>query len=176
MNIISIDPSKKCTGLFIKVDGKEESISISHSYKTPQEEVLQNIYAFFTHILHESKFHMGLIEGYWLANPRGMLIEPEIVGVIKLCFAQAKVPLITVNISIWKSIVKININKRKKEKEYLEAIRVKYGKDFGIVDEADAFLIYEATRQIAKNTKRMSNASMKIREKIKKVYQQGEAK
>lgn len=176
MNIISIDPSKACTGIFSKVANIERSFSISHGYNVSQETALQNIYHNFTREL-KNPYQLGLIEGYYLANPRGMLLLPEIVGVIKLCFAHALVPLVSVNVATWKSIVKIKIDKNKKKKEYLEAIRVKYGKDFSIVDEADAFLIYQAAKVIAKSTKQMTPGAMKIRKQLETVinqYKQGE--
>ena len=171
MNIIAIDPSKKCTGVFLKIDGKEESLSITHGIKVVQRDVLLNIYYMFTKLLKENEFGMGFIEGYWLVHPRGMTIEPEIVGVIRLVFALAGIPLITVPIATWKSIVKIGVDKKKKPAEYLRVINHRYMKQFELVDEADAYLIYIATRYIARHTKTMSKAATKVRNQIKEVME-----
>lgn len=172
MNIISIDPSKKCTGIFTIIDGEELSLSIDHSYKDQQEDMLQDIYYFFTKILENNKYDIGFVEGYWLSNKRGFTLEPEIVGVIKLVFAIAEVPLITIPIPTWKAIVRIKINKKKMPDEYLQAIKIKYNKEFMIIDEADAFLIYVAADYIMNNVV-TNDGAVKVKKRIKEVLQKG---
>ena len=171
MNIISIDPSKKRTGIITRIDKKIMSMSIEHTKKQTQSEALVNIFNKFQTVLNDTKFDMGLIEGYWLVNPRGMTHEPEIVGVIKLVFALHEVPLIVIPIQTWKSIIGIKIDKKKKPGEYFAAIKKKYGKEFSVVDEADAFLIYKVAEYIVHNTQVMSKAAMKVRNKIKEVIE-----
>lgn len=169
MNIISIDPSKYSTGVFIQRFGQEVSFTISHTKKMTDEEVYLNIYYIFMRLFEENQFDIGFIEGYWLSNPRGMLYLPEIGGIIKLTFAINNVPLITIPIQTWKNIVKIKIDKHKKKKEYLAVVNRRYNKEFKNIDEADAYLIYITARTIIKNTNITSKAQKRIREKIKGV-------
>lgn len=171
MNIISIDFSKKNTGVFTKIEGQESSFSISNSYKTPQEDALKKIYEIIDSSLKCENFNLGLIEGYGFnpLNKSSIIPMSEIGGVIKLAFVINDIPIITVPIQTWKMLTIGNINKDKYPNDYLEAVDFKYKRLFSNTDEADAFLIYQAAKELSKKTSRLTASMVKIREQIKNV-------
>ena len=175
MNVISIDFSKVRTGIFTKIDGRASSLSIENKAKISNEKALVNVYQAFTVILDNQKYNFGLIEGYAFnfRRPSGISVMAEIAGVIKLSFAERKIPLITIPVQVWKSLTISNIDKTKNPDLYFAEIKKKYGMDFVIEDEADAFLIYQATREVAKKTKRLTPAVKKIKERLQKIIEKG---
>lgn len=175
MNVISIDPSKYSTGIFTKIDGQENSFVILNKKGCSQEEALKNIYQVFTSILKKEKYHFGLIEGYGFnfksKNIRSVIPMSEVGGVIKLIFAQAEIPLITVPVQTWRTLTIGRINKKSKD-NYLAAISIKYGCNFSTTDESDAFLIYQAVKEMAKRTKRLTPGMIKIKKQLQKIIEE----
>ncbi len=173
MNIISIDFSKVSTGIYAKYKKVEASEVIKIKPKTTQKETLRILYANFYKRLIDKKYDFGLIEGYAFnpKNRRGLIPMSEIGGVIRLAFSQTQTPLVTIHVQIWKMLIQININKNKQKKKYIAAIKTKYDKSFDTVDQADAFLIYQAARIIAKRTTNITPAMRKAKDKLIKIIE-----
>jgi len=169
MKIISIDPSKYSTGIYTRINGVESSFTVTNEKKSSSEEVLINIYNIFSKLLTVN-YKLGLIEGYGFnpKNKHGITTMTEIVGVIKLTFAQANIPLVVIPIQIWKKYTIGRIDK-KQVKDYMRAIHFKYEREFETTDEADAFLIYQATKNICKTLKGFTPAVKKIRDRLKQI-------
>jgi hypothetical protein len=60
-------------------------------------------------------------------------------------------------------------NKEKYLKEYLKLVQKKYNKVFKSSDEADAFMMYQALRIIAKKTSRLTDSMIKIRKQLNQI-------
>lgn len=170
MNIISVDPSMRSTGVYCRVDGREYSYLFKNPARMTREEVLESTYKAFNALLCSARYMFGLIEGYAYdtSNRRGLYSSVEMVGVIKLCFANYGVPLITIEIPTWKSMTIGHMKKNKKSQKllYVETVAKKYGKRFGTTDEADAYLIYRAVKEIGKKVRNLSDTQRKIKSKI----------
>ena len=173
MNIISIDFAKYSTGIYTKVEGQESCFIIANKKKCSDQEALLNLYTAFTGILQNVRYNFGLIEGYGFnpINKQSMIIMSEIGGVIKLAFAYAEVPLITMPIQTWKMLTIGRIEKHGNETVYLDAIKSKYERSFANIDIADAFLIYQAAKVICKRTKRLTPAMGKIKAQLQKIIE-----
>lgn len=175
MNVISIDFSKVCTGVFTRVAKKENSFCIVNKAKMPQQKALENIYDSFSIILEKDNFHFGLIEGYGFnpVNKHSMVPMSEIGGVIKLIFAQKGIDLVTVPIQTWKSVTGMGkIDKRKNPDLYLQTIETRYGKAFSNIDMADAYLIYHAAWMICQRTSYLSKSMRTMRDRIIAIRQE----
>lgn len=174
MNVIAIDFSKRKTGIFLRINGQEKSRLIKNKYNATQGQALVNINNSFKNLLNEFEIDFGLIEGYGfnLKNKRSMVPMCEVGGTIKLVFANRGIPLIEIPIQTWKMLT-INF-KGKKEKnldKYLGMVSKTYGKEFKTSDEADAFMIYQAAKIIAKKNGRMTDSMRKIKEQLKTVIE-----
>lgn len=170
MNVISIDFSKTSTGIFMRIDNKESSQTIHNDVNTSQQAAIEKIYTIIRILLTKNKFHFGLIENYGY-NPKQMktfILMCEISGVIRLAFKQCETPLIAIRPMTWKSqTIGTKINYKKKDPDkYIQLVGEKYGKFFANTDEADAYLIYMAAREIAKNDKLVSKSVQSIKKQI----------
>ena len=169
MNVISIDPSKSKTGVFTRIDKVESSFVITNKAKTTHSEALIKIYSEFSRILDSGVYDFGIIE-----NPKHSSFSVyifEIVGIIKLAFAQHGIPLIPVYVMTWKTLTMKDISKKESTKEYLKIVKKKYDREFKNTDEADAFLIYQAVKQIAKKTNRLTKGMQKIKDQLSKIIE-----
>ena len=170
MNIISIDPSMRSTGVYCRVNGKEYSYSLKNPKRMTREKVLESTYSFFNALLCSAKYAFGLIEGYAYntSNRQGLYNLIEMVGVIRLCCSNYSVPLVTIGISTWKAMTIKHMKKNNKNQKlyYIETVATKYGKRFSTTDEADAYLIYTAAKDLCKKTKGLSDAQRKIKKEI----------
>lgn len=168
MNVITIDYSKKCTGIFTKIDGVETSLTIRNKVKCSQEKALCNIYTQFIELLSSFRFDFGVVE-----VPRNSAFQMgmfEIGGVIKLAFAQKGIPLIPIYVQTWKTLT-IKKADKKRVKAYLDLVEDKYKRRFKTTDEADAYMIYKAIILIAKKTKGMTKGMLKIKDSILSIIQ-----
>jgi Holliday junction resolvasome RuvABC endonuclease subunit len=164
MNIISIDFSKVSTGIFTCVNKKESwhTIKIKDSIKLP--DALCILYDKIGKLLDDKKYDYGLIE--WIYRGESLL---KISGVICLVFAQHKVPLVQVPAMTWKSILDMcKVDKKHNLDKYLDGIKTIYGRSFATTDEADAFLMYHAVKNI-ENTDKISPVITKIKKQLLKI-------
>lgn len=175
MNIISIDFGKRRTGIFLRANGKEESLKICNKPKASMEEALVCIYDSFKTILELYHFDIGFIEGYAInmAHAFGVIPLAEVAGVIKLVFKQYGVSLVTIPVQTWKFLTVGQIDKHKQEDQYREAVRLKYDREFDTVDQIDAFLIYEAAKAIGQRTKRLSDSMRKLKNQMIEILNKG---
>lgn len=165
MNIISIDFSKISTGVYTNINGKEASFAIKIKSSVKLPDAMCIIYNEFTKILDDNNYDFGLIE--WIYRGTSLL---KISGVICLAFAQHKIPLVEIPAMTWKSVLGIcKLDKKHDPDKYMSFVETKYGKVFDTTDEADAYMSYQAVKQICKETKVITSAAAKIREQIKKI-------
>lgn len=166
LDIITIDPSKICTGYYINTT--DETGVIKNKTKTGNEDVLINIYYRMEDIVEQRNFDLAVIEGYSFnpVNPVAASVLMEIGGVIKLVFADHNIPVISIPPQSWRSKTIGKIKKSSKGK-YIQAVKEKYGREFETTDEADAYMIYMALAEIAKKTKYLKPYEKVIREMIK---------
>jgi len=168
MNIISIDFSKKNTGVFLKLSGQEMLLSISNSKNDPIEKALEKIFMSLHSMVTDNNIKLGIMEGYAfnVKHMTSVAALGEVGGCIKMLFGMLKVPLVTVPVATWKMLTIGKIKKSGNEKRYLETAKKIYGKDFSDTDQADAYMIYKATQIILKKTGAMTPAMIEIKGKI----------
>ena len=102
MNIISIDPSLYSTGIYLKTNNKEKSLTIKNKKSTHFNNKLKNIYEQILNILKEFNIDFGVFEGYAFSQNKLSQIA-EVKGVIRLAFSQVKKRVIEMPINTWKS-------------------------------------------------------------------------
>jgi len=150
--IISIDPSLRSTGVYCV--GKLYTIA------TPAEKGINNTNEALENILFDIRsFVIGhkpdlcLIEDY-AHGARGNAVTTiaEVKGIIKSVMFDSGIPVIVVNISVWKDVMAFNMPKKGKgwRRNYLKRGTNKAGGalEFSSPDEVDAFLIYRAVMAI----------------------------
>jgi len=170
MNIISIDPSKLKTGVFTRIDKIESSFVIKNKTGSTIGETLIKIYSEFSKILDAGVYDFGMVE-----NPRHSSFAMymfEIIGVIKLAFAEHGIPIIPVYVQTWKTLTMKGVNKKENAAVYLKIVKKKYDREFKTTDEADAFLIYQAVKIIAKKTNSLTKGMKKIKDQLSKIIEE----
>lgn len=151
-NTISIDPSLRSTGIFIKTDKEERLFTIDNNLKSEQD-CFCNIDAYIRAIIEKYQIELVLIEDYAYGYKNSTSITPlaEVKGIIKLIAYDLNIDIILIPIQCWKAFSKIT-EKRKDTKKaqlnYISQAKQFYGRDFKSTDEVDAFLIYFSVRQI----------------------------
>jgi hypothetical protein len=162
MNIISVDFSKRCTGVYYRHYDGEGSFIITNKAKVTQGQALMTIYREVTNFLIQKKhFDIALIEKIF----RGDTFI-EICGVITLSLAQAGIPIVKIPVQTWKSVTGFfRLDKKKNPAEYLTAVKEIYKHEFKTTDEADAFLIYQGAREIMK-LENPTKAAAKVRKQL----------
>lgn len=170
MNTIAIDPSKSSTGIFCKVNNVETSRLIKTKPGCSQGETLPYIYKKMCEIVSANQFDLGFIEmGTITVNPIGAVSLFEVSGVIRLACAQHNIPMITVPIPTWKSLT-IGVRTDKKNKtRYLSLVKQKYGIEFKTTDQADAYMIYCAIKEISQHAGKLTDAQQKIYNQISEI-------
>lgn len=169
MNIISIDYGKYKSGIFMIVDGQEKSYKIINKQGCSDSLAFYNIYDQLNDILMQNDIDYALIEKCTLnrVNAKSITLMPAIMGILKLTFQIFGIPVIdSINASMWKSLTVGKIDK--KSKLYRDKVKEKYGKEFEIIDQIDAFLIYKASREILKR-KTLTTAQRKVKEQLLEV-------
>ena len=140
LNIISIDPSMRCTGVIYCLEGKITSYSVKR--KESRLELLGYYLKYFARVAKVTKWDLLIIEEY----PYGMHSQSvtrvaELGGVIRSCFSAYGIPILEVNISTWKQMTGIKLKKVSVQDKaaYQEACYNKFGFTFDTIDECDAF-------------------------------------
>lgn len=151
LNVLFIDPSLSCTGLFSYNAKKHEHCftSIKQKKETKKEEQLSTIY--FTIMCGVENKNIAVIENYAFgAQSRSVTTCAEVGGVIRLALYHKGIPYIEIPSATWKKWSGFGKSMPKNTKNAVEAY-IKQGKsiynlDYKNPDEVDATMIYVACR------------------------------
>lgn len=163
LNIISIDPSPKSTGVYIK---RREGNGFSY--------VIQPLKNHHAHILNWFSV-TGNIDICLIEKPFTNKAQHEIVGVIKAAMQKAGIKYVEIHPKVWQTITGIGkilkgIDKKKADGlEYTHTVEKYYGKSFRTTDEADAYMMYWAVCDIIDNPGKLTPAVEKIRLQIEEI-------
>ena len=150
MNVISIDPSLRHTGIFQRIDGKLSA----DLFEPKSKDRIKALSEFLFYFINLPKgFDLCLIEDYAPhAKGNQAQVQGEIGGIIRACFQARGVPVIEVPISTWQSVTGISIKRgtTMADSDYLNAVANKYKIRLQTTHEADAYMIYEAVRRSAR--------------------------
>lgn len=142
LNIISIDPSMRSTGVVYCLKGKITSYFLKR--KESRLELLGYYVKYFARIAKITEWDLLIIEEYpYGAHSQAVTKMAELGGVIRSCFAAHDIPILEVNISTWKSFIGIKLKKVSVQDKvaYQEACHDKFGFTFDTTDECDAFFL-----------------------------------
>jgi len=149
LNIISIDPSLRSTGVFMSRKGKCESYAIQK--KSPRIETLGYFVRHFAQVAKQTKWDLCIVENYSLASrSSAVTIMAEIGGIIRACFAANDIPILEITPMTWKSIAGLNAWEKASGKKlkklttadrtlYREVCFDRFGFSMDTTDETDAF-------------------------------------
>lgn len=151
LNVLCIDPSLSCTGLFSYNAKKHErySMSIKQKKETKKEEQLSMIYSTFMCGIKNK--NIAVIENYAFgAQSRSVTTCAEVGGVIRLALYHKGIPYIEIPSATWKKWAGFGKSMPKNTKKAIEAY-IKQGKsiynlDYKSPDEVDATMIYVACK------------------------------
>lgn len=151
MDILCIDPSLSCTGLFLNNENKFEGFSISIKQKKDikKEEQLSIIYSNFMCALKNKDF--AIIENYAFgAQSRSVTTCAEVGGVIRLALYHNGIPYIELPSATWKKWAGFGKSMKKSTKkniaDYIAHGKSIYNLDYKTPDEVDATMMYVACR------------------------------
>lgn len=178
LNIISIDPSLRSTGVFYQLPefNREMSKVISPSGDINialgriQESIINDM-ANDPDIW--SKIALCIIEDVYLSTKTKSKEIVMVSGVIRATISNHCIPIIEINVNTWKSITgwkKLSKGITKKDTEaYCFRVAEFYGKHFKTTDEADAYMMYLAVCDIMEKPGRLTLAVEKIRKQIQEI-------
>lgn len=159
MRIISLDPSLRSFGIYSVEDGEE----FSEVKRIPKEvdrlDALGRLLSWLSNVSAEP-WDLCLVENYifgggakkWngkVADSRSITIMAEIGGIVRGLFRARKVPVIEVNVEVWKAVTGIRMEKGTigRTEQYTAAVAKVFGRKFQTTDEADAFLMYHTVKK-----------------------------
>ena len=156
LNVLCIDPSLSCTGLFLYDFNRLDwfSMSIKQKKETTKEEQLSIIYSKFISELRKKE--LAIIENYAFgAQSRSVTTCAEVGGVIRLALYHKGIPYIEIPSATWKKWSGFGKSMPKNTKKDVEAY-IKQGKsiynlDYKSPDEVDATMIYVACKNYLKS-------------------------
>ena len=151
LNVLCVDPSLSCTGLFSYNANTLEryTMSIKQKKETKKEEQLSMIYSTFMCGIKNK--NIAVIENYAFgAQSRSVTTCAEVGGVIRLALYHSGIPYIEIPSATWKKWSVFGRSMPKNTKKGIEAY-IKHGKsiynlDYKNPDEVDATMIYVACR------------------------------
>ncbi len=150
MNVLSIDPSLRFTGLYSVAEGKTSTFVFSPKQRDRMAALSEILSYFIT--VSRSPWDLMVLEDY-AAGAKGdqAKVQGEVGGIIRACFTARNIPVIEVPIMTWKSVTGISIKRgtTMPDSDYLNMISKKYQKRFKTTHEGDAFLIYECVKACA---------------------------
>jgi hypothetical protein len=150
VNIVSIDPSLRNTGIFTRIDGKFDA-DVFQPKSKDRVKALSELLLYFVNL--PKGFDLCLIEDYDPgAKGTQARVQGEVGGIIRACFQARGVPVIEVPIQSWKSVTGISLKKgtTMADSDYLNAVANKYKIRLQTTHEADAYLIFHCVRMSAK--------------------------
>jgi hypothetical protein len=170
VNTICVDPGVTRTGLYLFRDGRGSSIIIEREHDPRQYWPLVTLRnELFSRAIG---MDLALVEGYPYGMQTGRSASAiEAGAVVREALTAVGVPIIVVEIPTWKSLT-IGMRYRKgtasQNRDYLSAVRQKYGAQFESTDAADAFLIYQAALHVIQGFCR-TEGQRNLRDKIERV-------
>jgi Holliday junction resolvasome RuvABC endonuclease subunit len=166
VNIISIDPGSKSTGVYLSFKDVSYSISIK-----PEKKRYCDMYQQLNDLLIEQEIDVAFIEDYAYGNTLpGKRTLSEFVGIIKLCLEWNNIPWIAVPIQTWKSYCMKGLPKLK-NKKYIDMVNKEYQGGINMLktaDECDAYMIYRCMRKIISGIWK-SNTAVKLKNEFDKI-------
>lgn len=176
MNVISIDPSLRSTGIYVKSPIAEEEYSSCIKTKG-------NLYRMLALILSEldcdeliypelwNVIDIAIIEKQFMNNE-----QQKVCGVIMGVIARNGIPIVEIQPQIWQSIIGWDrllkgINKKTAAgiRLYLDRVKSITCKSFDTTDEADAYMMYSAVCDIMDKPGRLTQAAERIRLEIREL-------
>lgn len=152
MRIISLDPSLRGFGVYSMRDGIEGGEVKKIPTSVDRVPTLGRILSWLSNIAAEG-WDLCIVEDYAFEggknNFRAGTIQAEVGGVARAMFSARKVPVIEIDISTWKAVTGVRINKGNStyKSDYQNAVMKLYGKRFDSVDIIDAFLFYQTVKK-----------------------------
>lgn len=154
MRIVSIDPSLHSTGIFwiddIEIGDGHTCVILNGS-----GDRIQSIYRIWEKVWElceeHGPFDIGIVEGYAfnVKGSQSLTVMAEVGAAVRLALTAHGVRIVEVAPASWKS-KSIGFKLKKKTVEqrnlYLAAARAICGRTFKTTDEADAMMMYRATR------------------------------
>jgi hypothetical protein len=169
LNIVSIDPSLRSTGLFFCEEGKCRSETLAP--KTDRLVTLGFYARYFVKLAKSKDWDLLLIENYSFGSKsNAVTVQAEVGGIIRACFAARGILIVEMPIQTWKAIAGIRLPKVsvKDKSDYKNAVMNKFDFTFDTTDEADAFMIFWAIREISRGRVKKGLGS-DIRVRLEKV-------
>ena len=168
MNVISIDQSKTSTGVYCRVDKKDYFYRVRTKQGMCTGEALQSIENQLSLILGINTFDFAIMEGYAYGSPT-VTISAEVGGVIKLVLSKFGInDVIQIAPGSWKKHT-IGTVKKSPVKPYLQAVNDKYKLFFDNTDEADAYMMYQAMKEVGITHRPLTKADIRIKEFLKRM-------
>lgn len=165
LNIISIDPSMRSTGITYCINGKISTVCLKR--KEERFQLIGWYIRYFATLAKSKKWDIMIVEGYsMMSNGRNHSYVIEIGAIIRACFASYNVPILEISPQSWKSISGLNEwekNNNKKLKKltkldlslYREACYDLLGISAETFDEMDSlYFLYsaiQASKGLCKN-------------------------
>jgi Holliday junction resolvasome RuvABC endonuclease subunit len=160
LNIISIDPSVRATGVCTCRQGKITTEVIKR--KEDRIPLLAYYLRYFATMAKNTKWDLLIIEGYSFGSQSQSVTRlAEIGGIIRECFASYNVPILEISPATWKSIsgvndwqkthdVKLKKLTKADQAQYQEACFDLIGISCSSCDEVDALLMFYTAIQCSK--------------------------
>ncbi len=168
MNVISIDQSKTSTGVYCRVFKKDFFYRVRTKYGISQGEALTSIFIQLSTILEMNTFDFAIMEGYAYGSPT-VTISAEVGGVIKLALSRHKInDVLQIAPGSWKKHT-IGTVKKSPIKPYLQAVSDKFKLFFDNTDEADAYMMYQAVKEIGITHRPPTKADIKIKDFLERM-------
>jgi hypothetical protein len=101
LNIISIDPSLRSTGVFTCVSGKCAAYSLRY-----KEDRLELLGKYVRHFIAEAKkrYDLCIIEGYSMGSrSSSVTVQAEVGGIVRAFFSAVGTPIIEIPPQSWKA-------------------------------------------------------------------------
>jgi Holliday junction resolvasome RuvABC endonuclease subunit len=159
LNIMSIDPSKRSIGIFIKTKlGDKILDTIKSKAKESEADIYIKINAALVILMKYHEIDLLFIEensfssSNFKSGNRTAQVMGEVIGIIKLAAYQAGIKkIIPVNNKLWKGVLKlpfVGLDKKKKAGKYtnlaIQCLKMKFANN----DEVDAYCILLAMWQL----------------------------
>lgn len=152
LNIISIDPSSRSTGVFFLKQGKMNSYA--YQKKDDRLQLLGKYVKHFSKEARDTKWDLLIIENYAFSRTdRSVTTQAEIGGIIRSCFSAYNIPILEIASSTWKSILQIPKMKKntvQEKSEYKNYCIERFGFTFDSTDEVDAYYLFWCVVQISR--------------------------
>ena len=155
LEAVSIDPSLRSTGIVTRIRGVEYYQTVASGSQTGKWWAVHNILRAVGGELSrlDPERAVAVIEQYaYGAKGNYLVTQGEIGGAIRYLLWSRGVPFVELAQNTWKAATMggfFRHVRKTRKREYLAAVRAKYGRMFPSVDVADAWLMLKAAEKIA---------------------------